>query len=281
MSQDLSKAPVFDGVGYEPSFFSRSQFVAPKSDYDGTEYKAVNKDKNKKVLVVCTEEKYMPMANGTKFSTGNHPVETFVPILHYKKAGYDVDIFTPTGKSVKLELWALPLQDKVVSEVIEAHTNQLSNPKSLKDFVAGGFQSQTDYVAVYIPGGHGAMLGLPDSQDLKKLISWAVKGDKFVMALCHGPAALLAAGPAEEFPFKGYKINCFPDCLDTTLPDIGYQPGKMPWFYGERLTKLGIEILNKDISGACHRDRKLITGDSPLAANEFGKLGAKSLTESL
>lgn len=55
----------------------------------------------------------------------------------------------------------------------------------------------------------------------------------------------------------------------------------MTWFYGERLEKLGIEILNKDVSGACHIDRKLITGDSPLAANEFGKIGARALVENV
>ncbi|MBL7733857.1 MAG: DJ-1/PfpI family protein [Chitinophagaceae bacterium] len=281
MSQELSKAPIFDGIGYEPSFYSRTQAVAAKSSYDFTDFEPFNKDRKKKILVVCTEEKYMPMANGKKFATGNHPLETFVPILHYENAGFEVDFFTATGGSVKLELWALPLLDVAVSNIIEKYDDQLVNPKSLKDFVAADMKSDTEYVAVFIPGGHGAMLGLPESEDLKKALNWAVNRDKFVMALCHGPAALLAAGPAEDFPFKGYKINSFPDNIDVTLPESGYQPGEMPWFYGERLEKLGIEILNKDVSGACHTDRKLITGDSPLAANEFGKIGAKALVESI
>ncbi len=281
MSQELSKAPIFDGIGYEPSFYSRTQAVAAKSGYDFADFEPFNKNRKNKILVVCTEEKYMPMANGKKFATGNHPLETFVPILHYENAGFEVDFFTATGGSVKLELWALPLLDVAVSNIIEKYNDQLVNPKSLKDFVAANMKSDTEYVAVFIPGGHGAMLGLPESQDLKKVLNWAVTENKFVMALCHGPAALLAAGPAEDFPFKGYKINSFPDNIDVTLPESGYQPGEMPWFYGERLEKLGIEILNKDVTGACHTDRKLITGDSPLAANEFGKIGAKALVESI
>ena len=36
----------------------------------------------KKVLVVCTEERYMTMANGTQFSTGNHPVESVSETFH-------------------------------------------------------------------------------------------------------------------------------------------------------------------------------------------------------
>jgi len=65
--------------------------------------------------------------------------------------------------------------------------------------------------------------------------------------------------------------------MDKTLPESGYQPGEMPWFYGEKLKQLGVEILNKKIAGDCHIDRKLITGDSPLAADKFGKLCADEL----
>lgn len=280
MSQELSKAPVFDGIGYDPSFFSLSQFTSPKSDYKAIDYEPFNTDKKKKVMVICTEEKYMTMANGKKFSTGNHPVETFVPILHLNEAGYEVDFYTATGGSVKMELWALPLKDGIVSNVIEKYSEQLTQPKSLREFTAGGMKSDVEYVAVFLPGGHGAMLGLPENNDLKKVIDWVVAEDKFMMALCHGPAALLAGalnGNAEDFPYKGYKINAFPDEVDVTLPEIGYQPGEMPWFYAHKLEKLGVEFLNKDISGACHTDRKLITGDSPLAANSFGEMCAKAL----
>ena len=282
MSQELSKAPVFDGVGYEPSFFSRSIAVGSKTDYSVVDYKNYNTDKNKKVLVICTEEKYMTMANGKKFATGNHPVETFVPILHLLEAGFEVDFFTPTGNSVKMELWALPLQDATVSNIIEKYSAQLAQPKSLKDFAAADFKSDTDYVGVYIPGGHGAMLGLPEDINLKKLIDWVIANDKYLMALCHGPAALLAASldtAPENYPYKGYKINGFPDVVDVTLPESGYQPGEMPWFYGAKLKALGVEFLNNNISGACHKDRKLITGDSPMAANKFGEMCALALLE--
>lgn len=49
------------------------------------------------------------------------------------------------------------------------------------------------------------------------------------------------------------------------------------WLVGERLRALGVEILNTGITGQCHQDRKLITGDSPLASNKLGKLAADAL----
>ncbi|MFD2599436.1 glyoxalase III HchA [Sphingobacterium corticis] len=280
MSQELSKEPQFDGVGYEPSPFSLSQFVAPKTDYDFTKYERGNQDKNKKILVVCTEERYMTMQNGKKFSTGNHPVETLVPMLHLKAAGFDADIYTPTGAPAIFEMWAMPSEDDAVKGIYEEYKAQLESPKSLQDFVSGNLESEVEYVAVFLPGGHGAMLGLPENNDLKKVLQWSIEKDIHVLAICHGPAAFLAAAheeSAEDFPFKGYQINSFPDAIDTQTPAIGYVPGEMPWFYGEKLQALGVEILNGDISGACHTDRKLVTGDSPMAANNFGKMSAEAL----
>ncbi len=280
MPQELSKEPLFDGIGYEPSEYSRSMFVAAKTDYDHTVYENPNTDKNKKILVVCTEEKYMTMKNGKLFSTGNHPVETLVPILHLDAAGFESEIYTPSGKPAVLEMWAMPTEDETVNRILEKYKRQLEHPKSLEDFVSNNMQSNNEYVAVFLPGGHGAMLGLPESDPLKKIIHWVVKENKFMLSICHGPASLLAAAKNENpdhFPYKGYQIKSFPDIIDTQTPEIGYVPGEMPWFYGEKLQALGVEILNNDITGACHTDRKLITGDSPMAANAFGKMSATAL----
>jgi molecular chaperone Hsp31 and glyoxalase 3 len=107
-----------------------------------------------------------------------------------------------------------------------------------------------------------------------------MRNDKYVITLCHGPCCLLAAAlgeAAENYFYKGYKVCVFPDELDRTNPDIGYMPGPMPWFVAEKLRGLGVEVLNRDITGKCHQDRKLITGDSPLASNNIGKLAADAL----
>lgn len=279
-SKDLSKEPIFDGMGYEPSFFSRKAMVTTKTDYSKKKYDEGNKDTRKKILVLCTEERYMTMKNGKKFSTGNHPVETLVPILHFDKAGFDVDFYTPTGGTVKFEMWAMPYEDEHIGKILEKYNTQFSNPHSLQDFVADTTKSYVDYVAVFIPGGHGAMLGLPENNDVKELIKWVIAEDKFMLTICHGPAALLSAAQGideNEFPYKGYKINSFPDEMDQILPQSGYQPGEMPWLYGEKLKQLGVEILNRKISGDCHVDRKLITADSPLAADKFGKICVEQL----
>ena len=280
MSQELSKEPVFDGIGYEPSPYSLSLFTSSKTDYDSTVFENANQDRNKKILVICTEDKYLTTENGKKFSTGNHPVETFVPLLHLQAAGFEADIFTPTGKPVQLEMWAMPSEDDAVKGIYAKYKPQLEKPHSLQEFAAGRMEADCDYVAVFMPGGHGALISLPFNEDLKKVIDWVISSKKYMMAICHGPAELLAAALNEEpgnYHYKDYKINSFPDVVDDQLPEIGYLPGPLSWHYCKKLKDLGVVFLNNDVKGAFHADRKLLTGDSPMAANGFGKMCAETL----
>ena len=267
-----------DGA-YIPSPFALKLATSSTTDFDNTVYENPHTG-NKKVLMVCTEERFMTMANGKKFSTGNHPVEMMLPALHLKNAGFEVEVVTPTGRPVAVEMWAMPGEDKSINAFYSEFKKKIENPGKLSDFVQNSMKDNSDYIAVFIPGGHGAMLGLPENRDLNKIIHWSHENDLHMLAICHGPAALLAASldsDKDAFIYKGYKIASFPDAVDAQGPMIGYTPGAMPWIYGERLNKLGVTIINEAADNTCHLDRKLITGASPLAANEFGKLAANAL----
>ena len=192
-------------------------------------------------------------------------------------AGFEVDIVTPTGAPAIVEEWAMPRDDEDVMGLFNAYAEAFAQPGSLADFVASSLTEDTPYIAVFLPGGHGAMLGLPDNNDLGKLLHWAHESDLFTLAICHGPAALLAAETGEPFIYSGYEIAAFPDAVDKQTPAIGYMPGHMPWKFGEKLQALGIKIVNTKADNTCHADRSLITGASPKAANEFGRLAAKTL----
>ena len=275
---------------YIPSKSSLKLAAPSKTNYDNTEYDTPYKG-NKKILMVCSEQQYMTMENGKKFDTDNHPVEMMVPLLHFKKAGFDTDIFTPTGASVKVEQWAMPEDDDDVKQIYAEYQSKLESPKSIADFVKNDMANSDDYAAIFIPGGHGAMLGLPEDKNLGELLRWGHENDLFTLAICHGPAALLSAnlnGPDAaddksecDFIFKGYEMVAFPTGMDKQMPKIGYLPGTMPWYFGEKLEDLGVTISNKLATGSTHQDRKLISGDGPLAANEFGKLSATELLKAL
>ena len=69
-----------DGA-YSPSTLALKLATSATTNFDNTTYKNPYTG-NKKVLMICTEERNMTMANGKKFSTGNHPVEMLLPMLH-------------------------------------------------------------------------------------------------------------------------------------------------------------------------------------------------------
>ncbi|MGB1254197.1 MAG: DJ-1/PfpI family protein, partial [Candidatus Promineifilaceae bacterium] len=188
----LGIAPKLESDGsYSPSKVALRLATADKTDFENILYPAYKGDKSK-ILVVFTEQKNMEMQNGKLFSTGNHPVETLLPMLHLKNAGFDFEIATPTGKPVVFEMWAMPNKDEHVKGIYNEYKSSFENPSSLQDFADSVLTQTASYSAVYIPGGHGAMLGLPEDRNVGKVLTWAHENDLFTISICHGPAAFLA-----------------------------------------------------------------------------------------
>lgn len=269
-----------DGA-FTPSQLALKLATSSKTDFDGGLYPKPYRGGNRRVLMVCTERRHMTMANGKRFSTGNHPVEMGLPMLHLLAAGFEIDIVTPTGKPVVVEDWAMPREDVNVMGLFQDFAKSLEKPGSLMDFARNSLIDDTSYIAVFLPGGHGAMLGLPESEDLGKVLRWAHDRALYTLAICHGPAALLAANDGQSFIYSGYKMAAFPDAVDKQTPMIGYMPGHMPWKFGEKLNALGVTIINTKADDSCNVDRRVVSGASPKAANAFGRLAAETLLDAV
>jgi chaperone hchA len=249
--KELSKEPVRDRAehnAYFPSDYSLSIYTSPKTDFDGFKFKKAYEGGKYKVLMVASDERYVQMKNGKLFSTGNHPVETLLPMLHIHHAGFEIDVATLSGNLVKLEMWAMPNEDKNVMDMYQKYLPKLENPLKLSDILKEVIGENSPYLAVFFPGGHG-------------------------------PAALLSGSIDEDkFLFDGYKMTVFPDSLDEGAnQEIGYMPGKLKWLLADKLEKLGVKIVNTGITGEVCKDRNVLTGDSPLAANNLGILAANEL----
>ncbi len=271
-----------DGEGYIPSPLGLRFGVDKVSGYKKVEVKDLYEG-DKKILVICTEERYFKMTNGLSFSTGNNVQETAVPMMNLEDAGFDFDVATPTGAPAVLEDWSVPKKDEQVLNFMKKHKEKFKNPVSVAELVSRGELNQSSpYIAVFFPGGHGSMVGLPDDENVGKVIRWVKESDRYMITVCHGPAALMAAtvNSNEEHPYKGYKMAIFPDSIDKQSPSLGYLPGQLPWFQGEALSEEGMSFINDKIKGYVYADRKLLSGDSPRACDELGKLAAKTLLES-
>ena len=278
----LGIAPKLESDGsFSPSKLALKLATVGKTDFENISYTKFQ-GKRSKVLVIFTEQKNLKMQNGKMFSTGNHPVEALLPMLHLKNAGFDFEIATPGGKPVVFEMWAFPEKDEHVKAIYYECEPALEHPKKLEDFITNSFSNSASYAAVFIPGGHGSMLGIPQDENVGKVLNWAHQNDLFTISLCHGPGSFLTTTlNNQKFLYEGYKMAVFPDSVDKMTPKIGYLPGLMPWGLSEKLKSLGANIVNTKSDKTVCLDRKLITGASPLASNELGKLAAETLLEEL
>ena len=266
---------------YMPSKLALKLATVEVSDFENVTYQKYQGDK-KKILAIFTEHKNMKMQNGKLFSTGNHPIEALLPMLHLRNAGFEFEVATQTGKPVVFEMWAFPEKDENVKAIYEEYKSRFEQPKSLSDFVTNSLEDTASYAAVFVPGGHGAMIGLPEDKNVGKILHWANDNDLFTITLCHGPGSLLSTTLDDKaFLYDGYKMAVFPDAIDKQTPMIGYLPGHMPSGLSEKLKGLGATIMNTESDNTVCVDRKLITGASPLASNDLGKLAATELLKAM
>ena len=266
---------------YSPSTLALTLGTVDVSDFENISYTKYQGDKSK-ILVIFTEQKNLKMQNGKSFSTGNHPIESLVPMLHLKNAGFDFEIATPTGKPVVFEMWAFPEKDEYVKAIYNEYKSSFEHPIKLQSFIDSSFTEPASYAAVFIPGGHGAMIGIPEDKNVGEILNWAHQNDLFTISLCHGPGSFLSTTlNGQEFLYDGYNMAVFPDAVDEMTPMIGYLPGQMPSGLSEKLKSLGANIVNTESDKTVVLDRKLITGASPLASNELGKLAAETLLKEL
>lgn len=280
LRESLGMEPIYheSDNAYTPSKAVTGMMAAKKIWYTPQELDK-KAPAGKKVLVLAVDQLYIDCQNGKRYRAGNHPVELFTVAKHLNDAGYEIVYSTLTGKSIMLEDFAMPTEDPVLMDFIESEKIKWENPQVIADIVSG-LDANSPYDAVFLPGGQGAILGLPESKDTKAALQWFIKNDKYIVGICHGPASLLSLSideAPENFPFKDYKLSCFPTAGDKGATMIGYLPGEMPWYFDEKLKQLGMDNVSPLGLGITHVDRKLITGDNPFVADKLGKLAASIL----
>ena len=146
------------------------------------------------------------MANGKKFSTGNHPVEMTLPILQILSAGFEIDVITPTGAPSRSKCGRCLIKTRM-SQGCSIRLRRRLKPQKPCPFCRQAMIQGASFIALFIRGGHGAMLRLADNPNVKKMFHWAHNRTLFTLTIYHGPAALLAAGAGNSFIY-----NKIPNC---------------------------------------------------------------------
>lgn len=123
--------------------------------------------------------------------------------------------------------------------------SKFDSPLSLESLVKSNeLNEESNFIALFLPGGHGSMVGLPEDENAGTLLRWIQESDRYLVAVCHGPAVMIATAKHNNKPnpYNGYKMVAFPDKFDKQSPSLGYLPGQLPWFQCEALAKEGITV---------------------------------------
>jgi putative intracellular protease/amidase len=138
--------------------------------------------------------------------------------------------------------------------------------------------AETDFDAVFVPGGHGPMVDLASDPAVARLIGDFVRAGKIVAAVCHGPAALLQVVDADGQSFvKDRKVTGFTNGEEM----LAQLQSVVPFLLEDRLRAVGARFEHALAPGGCHvvRDGNLITGENPASSEAIAKTLMEALDE--
>ncbi|MEO8927558.1 MAG: type 1 glutamine amidotransferase domain-containing protein [Caulobacteraceae bacterium] len=202
--------------------------------------------------------------------TGLWLEEFAVPYTALAEVGVAITVASPKGGAAPIDPKTAP--DDKAREKWGPAIAALADTKRLAEMSQGAFD------VLYIPGGHGPMVDLRHDADLAALIGAFDKAGKIVAAICHGPAALLAATGADGEPFlKGRKVTGFTNGEEALA---GLQ-AVVPFALETQMRAAGglFEHALLPMTGHLVIDRNLITGQNPASSLAMAKALVGALAE--
>lgn len=192
------------------------------------------------------------------------------PILAFKSSGYEVSVFSPAGGKIPIDEASLnpPFRTEEVDKFLEdeALKNMLDNSEPVSAI------SGTDaFDAVFIPGGHGAVVDLPGDVGVQQFVAGMFDAGKVVSSVCHGPGAFaevkLASG---EYMLKGKKVTGFSNTEEAAVGKTEV----VPFSLEDKLQELGAEYSKapEDWAEYAVADGNLVTGQNPSSSKAVAQL---------
>jgi putative intracellular protease/amidase len=154
------------------------------------------------------------------------------------------------------------LNDKIAEMAFE-------NTRALEDLNLATFD------AVFYPGGHGPIWDLSGNATSGNIILQFLDSGRPVAAVCHGPAALIAAATIRPGLLAGRKVVSFTNAEEV----LTFRADNVPYKLETRLKELGADFHSALVPFIPHVevDGLLITGQNPASAGPT----AKALIEKL
>ena len=223
-----------------------------------------------KILMVLTSHDQL---GNTGKKTGLWLEEFASPYYTFKDAGADIVLASPKGGQPPVD----PKSDELLSQTVATVRYAIDSAAKAQFAATVRLDSvlQSDFDAVFYPGGHGPMWDLAEDKASKALIESFVAAGKPIALVCHAPAALRhAETPAGAPLVSGRKVTGFANTEEESmeLTDV------VPFLLEDELKKLGgVYSKGKDMAEHVVVDGLLITGQNPKSSAAAAEVLLKQL----
>jgi putative intracellular protease/amidase len=249
-----------------------------------------------KVLIILSSASELELKAGKKYHTGFYLDELSIPLRKIVEAGYTPVFANPEGNAatfdpVSNDKMFFGNDDNARAEAIRFIDGYpgIKKPKTLAAVLKEG---TSDYVAVFIPGGHAPMQDLIQNKTLGDILKTFHTTGRPTGVICHGPTALLstvsdpvayrnamvagdiftASKIAADWPYAGYRLTVFATGEEQFIEGPGKQLGGSVLFYAaDALAQAGAHV---DRIAAFQpnviEDREVVSGQQPFSSDAFG-----------
>ena len=208
----------------------------------------------KKILFIVSSANQIGPENR---KTGNYLPEVAHPYHEFIQAGYEVDFASVQGGEPPID-GADELEDPRNRAFMEGEGLAKMKNSHKIDGV-----DTLPYDAVFVPGGLGPMVDMPDNIHVQKAIADTYNRGDIVGAVCHGPVSLLNVVLEDGTPLvKGKNITSF-----SNSEEKGYAQKDVPFLLETALVEKGAEFHSvADWEANSIADGRLVTGQNPASA---------------
>lgn len=226
-----------------------------------------------KVLIVLTSHSEL---GDTGHKTGFWIEEFAAPYYVLANAGVELSIASPKGGQPPID----PKSDSPENQT--SATKRFHADDALKAKLADSLKlsevKESDYDAVFYPGGHGPLWDLANDETSISLIEGFNEHNKPIAFVCHAPAALVNVKAANGEPLvKGKEVTGF----SNTEEEAVQLTKVVPFLLEDELKNLGATYSKgADWGSYVKKDGLLITGQNPGSSEETAKLLLETLLKS-
>ena len=189
--------------------------------------------------------------------TGNFLPEVSHPYHEFSEKGYVIDFASVKGGEPPID--GLQLTDDALNVAF-------LNGKGLADMKKSKKIEEVNvsiYDAIFVTGGLGPMVDMPENEVIQKAIANTYESGKVVGAVCHGPVSFLNV----KLKNGSYLINGKTIASFSNEEEFSYAKQDVPFLLETALKERGAKFLSvAPWQANSVADGKLVTGQNPASA---------------